>query len=99
MMDALSWCLHGSKPALLVGLVHFAEISPPCEISCNICFHLYVRRASPPKRDLTIDYPRSRQEGWNFLSKQTQRGWPSYNASALDPAQLERPENSHVKAR
>ena len=51
------------RPALLVGLAFFSEISPPGEIPCKICFRSHERRASPPKRDLTIDYPRSRVGG------------------------------------
>ena len=39
---------------------------------------LYERRASPPWRDLAIDYPRSRLGGLeNFHHKCTQGGWPS----------------------
>ena len=34
----LRGCLRGSESALLVGLALFAEISPPSEIPCKICF-------------------------------------------------------------
>ena len=49
------WCFHGSEQAILVRLALLAEISPPCEIPCKICFRLHERRASPTKRDLAID--------------------------------------------
>ena len=42
---SVKWCLqqlHGSEKALLVGLVFFAEIFPPCEIPCKIIF-IYMR--------------------------------------------------------
>ena len=56
-------CLYGSEPALLVGLALFAKIPPLSQFLRKICFHLYEKRASPLKRDLAIDYPRSRLGG------------------------------------
>ena len=56
-------CLRGSESALLAGLALFTGISAPCEIPSNISFRLRVKRASPPKRDLPIDYTRSCIEG------------------------------------
>ena len=32
----------------------------------KICFRLYERRASPPWRDLAIDYRDLAWEGWKF---------------------------------
>ena len=55
--EILRWYLHGSELALLAGLALLAEISSPCEILCKICFRLHVRRASPPRRVLAINYP------------------------------------------
>ena len=47
-------CLHGRRPSLLVGLALFAEI--PRLVFVKIGFRLFKRRASPPWRDLAIDY-------------------------------------------
>ena len=66
----LWWCLPRSEPVLLVGLALFHEISPPCEIPCKICFRLHEKRASSPKRDLVIDYPRSRLGGLEIFHTQ-----------------------------
>ena len=83
-----------------MGLALFAEISPPCEFPRKICFRLNERSASPPKRDVTIDYPRSRLGALEIFHVNARRkGSPSYNACALDPALPVGPENSHVKAK
>ena len=65
--------MYGSEPAVQAGPALFAEISPPCEFPCNICFRLHVRRASPPIRDLAIDYPRSRLGGLVIFHVNTRR--------------------------
>ena len=54
----LSICL-----SLLLGLALFAEICVSVKFFVKIGFCLYERRASPPWRDLAIDYPRSRLGG------------------------------------
>ena len=54
-------------------LALFAEISPPCEIHCKICSPLLERRARPTKRDLIIDYPRSRLGGLRTFHVNTLR--------------------------
>ena len=60
---SLRCCLHGGEPALLGGLALFAEISPSGLILHKILFRLHERRASPPRRDLDFQYPRSRLGG------------------------------------
>ena len=95
----MKWWLHGSEAALLVGLALFAEISLPCEIPCIICFRLHGRRASPPKRDFAIDYPRSRIGGLEIFHISVLRRAGPPMTCVLDPVLLEWPENSCVKAR
>ena len=74
VMLALSgWSLRGSEPDLLVGQALFAEISPPSELPCKICFRLRERKASPPKQDLAIDYPISRLGGLKIFHVNTLR--------------------------
>ena len=51
----------------MVGLAFFEEIPPLGQILCQIYFHLYEKRASPPWRDLAIDYARSRQGGMEIF--------------------------------
>ena len=69
----LRWCLRGSEPTLLVCLALFAEISPLCDFRRKIRFCLHVRRASPPKRDLPIDYSRSSLGGLEIFHVNTPR--------------------------
>ena len=48
----------------------------------KICFRLYERRASPPWRDLAIDYPRSRLGGLEiFHINALKRAGPPRRAS------------------
>ena len=56
-------CLRESEPALLVRLAFFAKISPPCEISCDICFRLHERRTSLLREIGANDHARSRTGG------------------------------------
>ena len=72
----LRWCLHGSDRDILVGLALFAEISPSCVISCNICFRLHVRRGSLLQRDLVIDCPRSHPGRLEISHVNTLRAYP-----------------------
>ena len=68
---ALRGCLYGD------GLALFAKISISVKLFVKIYFHLYERRASPPWRDLDIDYPRSRLGGLEIFHINAQEGWPS----------------------
>ena len=45
------------------GLPSLPRSRVSAKLFVNICFRLYERRASPPWRDLAIDYPRSRLGG------------------------------------
>ena len=50
----LRHCLDGGALAL------FSEMLPYNLILHEVLFRLYKRRAGPPRRNLTIEYPRSR---------------------------------------
>lgn len=58
--ETLGWCLCGSESDLLIWLALFADILRLCEVLCKICLYLHDRRVSPPRLDLSVDYPRSR---------------------------------------
>ena len=87
----LRWCLHGSESALAVGWPFLPRSCLPVDSLVKFVF-VYMRGG--PVRDLAINYPRSRLEGL-----ETKKSRPSYYACVVDPALLEGPENSHVKAR
>ena len=55
--------VYREKGPSLGGLALFAEISPSGLLQYKILLRLYQRRASLPRRDLNIQYPRSRLGG------------------------------------
>ena len=56
-------CLYGGGPALLVGLASLPRPRVSVKFFVKIYFCLYERRASPPWRDLAVDYLGSRLGG------------------------------------